>query len=183
MPQSCDFAIKIDTLSISKNIPLSIISQVTGMDMRQLSVLNPAYKRLIVNGTKAAPRRLIIPQMTKESYALVYEAMNNDVQASLLKPIVYPVIRPVAAPVNVQTNAVAASAPARQQGPPEFYTVAYGETLDDIAAKYGLDPANLRKWNHLLSNKAPAGAKIRLTLPQAAANSNGNSPAVKNVSL
>ncbi|MDF2431574.1 MAG: rane-bound lytic murein transglycosylase, partial [Mucilaginibacter sp.] len=72
--QPCDFAIKTDTVLVNKYISLSTVSQVLNIDVKRLAILNPAYKRQIVNGTAKAPRRLVIPQIEKNKYSALYDA-------------------------------------------------------------------------------------------------------------
>jgi membrane-bound lytic murein transglycosylase D len=42
------------------------------------------------------------------------------------------------------------------------YRVRRGDTLDDIASRFGVSVASLRKWNHLRGTRAPAGAHLRI---------------------
>jgi membrane-bound lytic murein transglycosylase D len=42
------------------------------------------------------------------------------------------------------------------------YRVRRGDTLDDIASRFGVSIASLRKWNHLRGTRAPVGARLRI---------------------
>jgi membrane-bound lytic murein transglycosylase D len=44
----------------------------------------------------------------------------------------------------------------------EYYTVRSGDTLWDIAQKYGVSISNLKKWNNKRSNKIKPGEKLRI---------------------
>jgi membrane-bound lytic murein transglycosylase D len=46
--------------------------------------------------------------------------------------------------------------------PDEYYTVRSGDTLWDIAQKYGVSISNLKKWNNKRSNKIKPGEKLRV---------------------
>ena len=48
---------------------------------------------------------------------------------------------------------------------PRFHSVRRKETLFSIANRYGLTAAQLRKWNHLRSNKVLVGQRLRLGSP------------------
>ncbi len=148
VPQACSFALKTDTVLVNKYISLSAVAQVLNIEPRQLTILNPAYRRQIINGTDAAPRRLVIPQIDKEQYGALYEALNN--------PAAIPA-RPVAKPVY------AAAEVKKEEETPAFHKVRHGETLGDIADSYGISLKELKTWNHLHSSKAPVGQKLRLT--------------------
>jgi membrane-bound lytic murein transglycosylase D len=63
---------------VSKYISLNSVSKVLGIDLSQLTILNPSYKMLIVNGSAAAPKRLVIPQAAKEKYGALYNTLNAD---------------------------------------------------------------------------------------------------------
>ena len=78
VPLASNYSLKTDTVLVNKYIALSTVSQVLGIDVRDLANLNPAYKRQIINGTNKSPRRLIIPQIDKNKYAALYEALNNN---------------------------------------------------------------------------------------------------------
>ena len=146
VPQTCDFSVKTDTVMVNKYVSLSSIAQVLAIDAKELAVLNPAYKRQIINGTNTAPRRLVVPQIDKGKFAALYEILNNS---------------NVVAPV-----AQAASAPYHESKPvktPAYHKVRRGETLDDIADTYGVELQDLKAWNHLHGNKAVVGERLKLS--------------------
>jgi len=143
--QPCDFALKTDTVLVNKYVSLSTIAQVLNIDTRLLAMLNPAYKRQIVNGTAALPRRLIIPQVDKSKYGVLYEALNNsNIDAT--------------APVAMHATYVEKKTEQR----PLYHKVRRGETLSDIADNYGIEVQDLKAWNHLHGNKAVVGQKLKL---------------------
>jgi membrane-bound lytic murein transglycosylase D len=78
VPQGCNLSMKTDTVLVNKYISLHSVSKILSIDLSQLTILNPSYKMLIVNGTAAAPKRLVIPQAAKEKYSALYDALNAD---------------------------------------------------------------------------------------------------------
>src|SRR6185312_4023644 len=78
VPQPCDFLVKTDTVLVNKYVSLGSIAHALDMDLKELTILNPAYKRMVINGTSQAPRRLVIPQIEKTKYSALYEALNNN---------------------------------------------------------------------------------------------------------
>jgi membrane-bound lytic murein transglycosylase D len=44
------------------------------------------------------------------------------------------------------------------------YRVAKGDTLEDIAARFGVTTDEIRRWNHLRSDHAPRGASLKVIL-------------------
>ncbi len=146
IPQACDFSIKTDTVLVNKYVSLSSIAQVLNIDLKEIAILNPAYKRQIINGTASAPRRLVIPQIAKEKYGALYDALNNSNVVAAPPQAVYASYRDTKAEKN-----------------PSYHTVRRGETLSDIADAYGVEVQDLKAWNHLHSNKAVTGEKLRLS--------------------
>jgi membrane-bound lytic murein transglycosylase D len=147
IPEACDFAIKTDTVLVNKYISLGTISQALGMDLKELAMLNPEYKRMIINGTSQAPRRLVVPQIDKEKYGAIYDALNNP------------------GPVTAQRAVYAQYDEGRAEKRSMFHKVKRGESLRDIADNYGVAVQNIKAWNHLHSNKAVVGQKLKLREP------------------
>jgi membrane-bound lytic murein transglycosylase D len=149
VPQPCNYSMTTDTVLVNKYIALSTVSQVLGIDVKQLASLNPAYKKQIINGTGKLPRRLIIPQIDKGKYAALYEALNNNSNIIPAAPHVA-----YASPVHYDN---------KTEELPAFHKAKRGETLSDVADNYGIDLQDLKAMNHLHSNKLVAGQRIRLT--------------------
>ncbi|SDF33978.1 membrane-bound lytic murein transglycosylase D [Mucilaginibacter pineti] len=151
--QACNFSIRTDTVMVKKFVSLSNVSQALNCSLSELAILNPAYRRLIVNGTPATPRRLILPQTAKENYAALYNVLNGTGDA--------------VAPIAMQPKAVYAQVQESESKPerrmPTHHKVKKGETLAVIADKYGVEVHDLKVWNNLESNRAPVGKTIKVT--------------------
>src|SRR3984957_3520622 len=122
IPQSCDMVLKTDTVLVNKYVSLNSVAQALNIDPRELSILNPAYKRQIINGTAQAPRRLVVPQVGKDKYAALYDVLNTPGMAA-------------SAPVPM-------IAPYRESKPEQhqlYHVVKRGETLSDIADAFGIE--------------------------------------------
>ncbi len=143
--QDCGFAFKTDTVLVNKYVSLSSVAQVLNVDLKILSILNPSYKRQIINGTVKAPRRMVIPQIEKDKYSALYDALNNS---NMVAPTPTPVY--------------ASYANRKEEEIPSWHKVRRGETLGDIADTYGLELHDLKQWNHLHSNKAVVGQRLKL---------------------
>ncbi|MBE9585323.1 LysM peptidoglycan-binding domain-containing protein [Mucilaginibacter sp. JRF] len=158
VPQACSFSIKTDTVMVNKFVPLQGIAKVLDVDMKELCLLNPAYKKQIVNGTAQAPRRLVIPQAAKENYAALYEALNGSGFNA-------PVARVRYASNTGNDGGEDADAPTVKAS---VHKIRNGETLGAIADKYGVEVQDLKVWNNLRNNKAVIGKILRLTPPEKA---------------
>lgn len=147
VPQTCNIALKTDTVLVNKYLPLSTVSQTLNLDLAQLTILNPSYKRQIVNGTANKPRRMVIPQIDKAQYAALYETLNNaSGYAAVPQPAVY----------------AASYRDRKEEKMPSYHKVRKGETLSDIADNYGIAVQDIKVWNHLHSNKAVIGQKLKV---------------------
>src|SRR6202000_866681 len=66
VPQTWSLSDHTDTVLVDRFVSLSNVSKAINVDVRELAILNPAYKRQIVNGTTTAPKRLIMPKTAQE---------------------------------------------------------------------------------------------------------------------
>jgi membrane-bound lytic murein transglycosylase D len=100
---------KIDTVMVDRMVGLNDLSRALSIRQSDLALLNPAYKRQIVNGTKASPRRLIIPRTEQRNYTALYNVLNNiappaqPMQASVVNHAVN--LETIAPPMMVTTPA------------------------------------------------------------------------------
>lgn len=145
-PQACALSLKTDTIFVNKFISLAAVSQVLQIDIKELAILNPSYKKQIINGTDASPRRLIIPQVDNAKYNAFYDALNDTSSDDKKKQEM------LLASGNKDLIKI-----------PSFHKVRKGETLDEIAGTYGLEIKQLRAWNHLHTNKVVPGKRIKLS--------------------
>ena len=145
-PMACNISLKTDTVLVNKYLPLSMVAQSLNLDLHELAILNPSYKRQAINGTAAKPRRMIIPQIDKAQYAALYDVLNNSTTTS-------PVAQPVYAAYHPEPKA---------DRLPSYHKVKRGETLGDIADNFGIEVQDLKAWNHLHSNKAVVGQTLKV---------------------
>ena len=131
--------LKTDTVLVDRLVALANVSKALSVDVVELGLLNPAYKKQVINGTVAAPRRMVIPQGSPDTYAALYDVLNSD------QPL--PADAPAVAKVTDQ---------------PQFHKIKRGETLAAIADRYNVEVQDLKDWNNLRSNKATPGKKLWL---------------------
>jgi membrane-bound lytic murein transglycosylase D len=148
IPQACNISLKTDTVLVNKYVSLGTVSNALGLSINELTLLNPAYKRQIINGTAKAPRRLVIPQIDKGRYGALYAALNSSGMVAVAPQVAYTTYQEPKA-----------------EKMPLYHTVKRGETLADIADMFGIEVTDLKSWNHLHSNKAVVGQKLRLKEP------------------
>ncbi|MFD1257429.1 transglycosylase SLT domain-containing protein [Mucilaginibacter terrae] len=156
VPQTCTFTLNTDTVLVNKFVSLNNVARVLNLDANQLALLNPAYTQRIINGTTKVPRRIVIPQLGKEKYPLLYAALNGEAIPVSTAPV-----QPVYASLPDDTSG---SGKAKST-----HIVRKGETLSSIAAQYGVDLEDLRIWNNIRGNKAVPGTKLKVIAPGLAA--------------
>ncbi|OCX50731.1 lytic transglycosylase [Mucilaginibacter sp. PPCGB 2223] len=157
-PRVCEMPVKTDTILVNKYVSLANISKVLNVDTRQISMLNPQYKMQVVNGSDAAPKRLVIPQIDKASFTQLYDALNDpNITSEQFEP------------VRTSVNETPAKKKLKESTPeiPASHRVKKGETLASIADKYGMEVSELKAWNHLSKSKVATGTELRLTAPPA----------------
>jgi len=157
-PHACEMPLKTDTVLVNKYVSLTNISKVLNVDTRQISMLNPQYKMLIVNGSDASPKRLVIPQIDKASFSQLYDALNDPgITSDQFEP------------VRASVNETPAKKKLKESTPeiPTSHRVRKGETLGSIADKFGMEVSELKAWNHLNQNRVATGTELRLTAPPA----------------
>ena len=147
IPRECGFSLKTDTVLVNRYVSLSMVSKALNVDLKELCVLNPAYKRQIVNGTDSIPRRLVIPQVDQEKYSALFDVINNNDSVA----------------ESHSKHAVRSEENDRFGKIPSFHRVKRGETLAEIANSYGVELEKLKFWNHLHRNKAVIGQKLKLS--------------------
>ncbi|MCC8425221.1 lytic transglycosylase domain-containing protein [Mucilaginibacter sp. UR6-11] len=147
------FSARTDTVMVDKMIDLNNVARALSVNISDLALLNPAYKRQIINGTTTLPRRLIIPHTEQRNFTALYNVLNG-----LAAPVA---LQPQVAPAQVVTAAYVPAAKSADKNP-DYHIIKEGETLENIAADYGLDVREIRAWNRMQSNKVIAGQKLRL---------------------
>ncbi|MBS1524563.1 MAG: lytic transglycosylase domain-containing protein [Bacteroidetes bacterium] len=82
-PQHFNFSAHADTVMVDKCVSLASVSKALGVDLSQLTLLNPSYKKMVLNGTPQSPQRLILPPASWDKYGALYDVLNNTASASL----------------------------------------------------------------------------------------------------
>jgi membrane-bound lytic murein transglycosylase D len=129
---------KFREITMPAYVRLSTLERALGVDREQLRVLNPAWRPTIYNGTRLVPRgyRLRLPADTAEKWTA--DSLSSKLPASELYA---------------------------GQISPRTHRVRKGETMAQIAQRYGMTAARLGEMNGL-SASASLRAGRRLQLPE-----------------
>lgn len=137
------YKLNIDSIYVNKYLSIPSIAGVLDMDSKELEILNPAYKKNIVNGTLEKPKRLIIPKVDYKTYASLYEVLNSEIEP---EPKVLQVSTEIVEPKNYTRD--------------NLYTVVKGDNLTTIANKYKVEVQDLKVWNNLNTLQIVPGQKL-----------------------
>lgn len=143
---SPSMAIKTDTVQVNSFVSLPLLAQALKIEEEDLCILNPSYKKKIVNGTEESPRRIVMPRVTSGDFAMIYEVLNNR-------------------PPEVNTHVVLASNDDRrlhkkQHVAVEYHRVTRGQNLQTIADKYNIEVQDIKVWNKLKGSQIMPGQRL-----------------------
>lgn len=148
-PADVGFDFAVEVVNVQQEVSLTAIATVIDVEEELIKTLNPAYKRDVIPGTAESPKRLVLPQVDLAYYPALYAALNTPVAMQ-------------------QTTAMYAS-----HSTPEISTkkvdatshrIKKGETLGQIAQKYGVTVQDLRAWNNIKGNRIVAGQRLSINL-------------------
>ena len=145
IPQQVGFNIFTEVIDVNRMVSFSSIAQAAEIDVNELRILNPSYKKQVVNGTPASPKQLVIPAISKQLYASLYDVLNSE--------------------VHEQPQIIAAINRSSDLSPitiPETHRVKEGQTLDMVANQYGLEVQDLKVYNNLKNMEVVPGQLVRL---------------------
>jgi membrane-bound lytic murein transglycosylase D len=155
LEQKSPLAIKTDTVQVNHFVSLTALSEALEMETDALFVLNPSYKKKIVNGTEESPKRIIMPSAKLTNFAMIYEVLNNtptDVDTRvILASNDDKRLRNHKRPAGTGAKAALASA---------YHKVRPGQNLSNIADQYNVEVQDLKAWNKLKGSTIVPGQRL-----------------------
>lgn len=134
-----------DVFDVVKPVSLAAVARATGIDLQQLLLLNPAYKKMMVKGTPETPMPLVIPASAKPDYTALYQVLNGNAPAALA--------------LAKSKNSSAAKSNAIS-----YHVVKKGENLSTIIKKFpGITLAQIKAWNGLRSDALQPGMRLKVS--------------------
>ena len=148
IPKDFTILLKTDSVLVSKRVSLKAIARALNVNPGYLAILNPQYKRQIINGTADNPRKIIVPQIDAGKASALNTALTAD--NSLGKKI----------------RNIFASKSQKQASKHHnyiIYKVKKGDTLRGIAAKFnGVSVEKIRSINGLKKSVIRPGMTIKI---------------------
>lgn len=147
-----------DTIKIRKQMSFKDISDLLDVPVAQLQLLNPSYKLNVVPFYQDQSHYLRLPQ---EKIA-VFVSNEDKIYAYAQREI-----DSRERPFQVQKSIVLADTLNYTQQritlpKNKYYTVKRGDNLGEIADKYNVTVADLKKWNRLKSNTVARGKSLKI---------------------
>lgn len=137
----------IDVLEVNKVLSLSSIADAANLDVYELALLNPCYKKKIINGSVKSPKRLVIPAVDKAMFSSLYNVLNG-LKPDLENPEVIPLDFRDELKISSKTG---------------YHKVQPDESLLMIANRYGVEVQDIKVWNNLPANQVVPGQNLRVS--------------------
>ena len=157
---------KTDTVVVNRNIHLTQIADVLGIDINVLRTLNPEYRRDIVPGTtKPSAIKMALADVTRfiDNQDSIYNYNASSLLSRRDEVYVNDDIPTFTTSKKGRKGRTTASRRTRSRATGgRSVTVRRGETLSQIARRNGTTVAKLRKLNGIRGNNIQAGKKLKV---------------------
>lgn len=130
-------------VQVEKHISLSRLSASLDMEASQLYLMNPKYRRRIVNGSGAHPQTVWLPPVKADLYANLHKTGEKG---------------DVILAANHETDS-----PEAETAEPVIYRVKSGDNLTSIANRFRCSVQDIKAWNDLNNSRLMPGQKLKVT--------------------
>ncbi|HLP05248.1 MAG TPA: transglycosylase SLT domain-containing protein [Paludibacter sp.] len=139
-----------DTVMVHRRIHLEQIANVLNLPLEEVRLLNPQYKKDIIPGD-IKPYALSLPLNYTNSFLSKYD----EVVSYKADSLIYNRRNEIEIP---QTPTI----PLGGSSKVIYHKVKRGQTLSDVADKYGIPLKKLKKWNMIRGSRIKAGQKLKI---------------------
>lgn len=144
-----------DTVHVSKRVHFQQISDVMGIPMDELRILNPQYRTDLIPGD-IRPYALVLPSLQAYAYLSNEDSIvNHNAERYARRDVVEPGMRQGTDAGGEYVDELVV----------KYHTVKRGETLSSIARKYGVTTASIRSANKI-GNKVRRGQRLKINTYQ-----------------
>lgn len=144
-----------DTVHVTKRVHFQQISDVMGIPMDELRILNPQYRTDLIPGD-IRPYALVLPSLQAYAYLSNEDSIvNHNAALYARRDVVEPGTR----------QGVDQGGEYVEELVVKYHTVKRGETLSSIAKKYGVTTASIRSANKI-GNKVRRGQRLKINTYQ-----------------
>jgi membrane-bound lytic murein transglycosylase D len=149
-----------DTVMIKKQMSFKQISDLLDVSVAQLQLLNPSYKLNVIPFYQDQAHFLRLPQekiaifVSNEDKIYAYAQRESD-----LRERPFQVTKAIVVTDTLNYTQQLITLPKTK-----YYTVRRGDNLGEIADKYNVSIADLKKWNRLKSNTVARGKSLKIII-------------------
>ena len=159
-----------DTIAIKSKMSFKQISALLDMPEAQIEFLNPSYKMKVIPYVTNETHFLCLPKdkiaifasNEDKMYAYVNYQEKNRERPFVAKPKVKIVKDSISGNENIDEALVETKTIMKDVSKTKYHKVKRGDNLSDIADKYNVALSDLKKWNHLKSNKVQQGKSLKI---------------------
>lgn len=164
-----------DVIPVNKRISIASVAIAADLDLKELLILNPSFKKQIINGSALEPKPLVIPTVNNTVYASLYNLFNGMPDESIPVPLQTglkepegskPALKEVHKVIPGQSIRLSPSskpAAAKKEASYIHYIVKAGDTLSEIAEKFhGLTVSKLKAMNGLTKTAISPGMRLKI---------------------
>jgi membrane-bound lytic murein transglycosylase D len=147
-----------DTVAIRQQMSFKQISDLLDIPVAQIQLLNPSYKVNVIPNYKDKMHFLRLPSdkiaIFTSNEEKIYAYVTHEA-AKRERPFQqYNTFR--------DSSRLASRDTTIRINKTKYHTVRKGDNLSEIASKYGVSMASIKKWNRLKSNNVPLGRKLKI---------------------
>lgn len=146
-----------DTIMIKQQISFKQISDLLNIPISQLQLLNPSYKRDVIPFIAGENHFLRLPNDKVAIYTSNEDKVYAYTQYEASKRERPYESRGIAVRDSLNTD-IERTVVSKTR----FYKVKRGDSLSEIAGKFGVAMSDIKKWNKLKNNKAPKGRNLKI---------------------
>ena len=156
-----------DTVGVSERIHFDQIEAVLALPKDELRILNPQYREDIIPGTPERPYMLVLPSKQIHAYLMSHDQIvayqaNKYRQRTTVEPGEAADAETLLADTEPAEQVNEEPVAATSASTTVSHKVAAGETLTSIAAKYGVQAADIRSANNLRRNAVRVGQVLTI---------------------
>ncbi|HET6805255.1 MAG TPA: transglycosylase SLT domain-containing protein [Frateuria sp.] len=154
-------------IEVKQRLPLKQAARQAGLPLAALADINAGYRNGVIDTRHGG--RLLLPrrQAGQLRTALLAQAVGDPSErvASVSAKPGLPDLGDGDAPATRKAEHIPATPTAEATGQPRIHKVRPGDTLFELARRYRVEVAQLKRWNHLRGNAIRIGQKLRVSAP------------------
>lgn len=148
-----------DSVHVNRRVHFAQISEVMGIPIDELRILNPQYRQDVIPGD-IKPYPLVLPNIQAYCYIANEDSIvNHNAELYARRPVVEP-------STGRPEQEVSGNGEYVTETVVKYHKVRRGETLSSIARRYGVSTKSIKRSNNLKRNKVRRGQTLRITTTQ-----------------